>query len=741
MRAVRSAGVIFAALASMPAPAGARLAIDARPASSVARSASTTLSTPTLVRGRALRREQTFHGLPVLGRGRVDVAPGLAAVHVVDLEPELPSDAQPALNRAEAVIRAQPFTRVALTSADAHLVVHAGPRGARLAWLITPPTASLPAPTAPRVAIDAVTGRVLEARDRVRHANAYVYRDNPVRTPTPELLPLPDGVSATGLTSSTFVARSCVDRGGTRVIAIAGASQTIRVCALEQVAVPGVDGDFVFTPRAAPIVARDQADPFAETSLFWHASRLHAFFERLSDGAGGAPFGDPPLELVAGLKLADGVEEGNFATAARPDLDLVPFPGAFFLPGVGEGDVFRALYGTTRSAVWFGHGANVDFSYDGDVVAHEVTHALVASTLAVGGYRWTPEGVTAEPEAIDEAIADYFTAALTNDPSIGDHAATESPSAAAAVRTLSGDATCADTMVGEPHRDSLVLSRALWKTRTGLAEALREPFDAAVYRALFLSPGRRDLGFEEVAALVRARVASDVPEASALLDAALAAGGIGSRCIAIRNIMADVPVRAEQHPFVAPGTDDVGADTIAPGVMQLRFDVPSGAHALAVSFRAQSPSPSRLFGRPGTTFRPVVLASWEDRPITWTRTGDAEATPDASTRVAADGGARVVAELRVPPSARVVHLQIANEGQLAGLYDDVIVSVVAPSELEPDGGSASDAGADDAGADVLTPEPSSSCACDVVGLRPERPAFAVAFAFALLAARRARRRR
>lgn len=706
---------LLAALAPIAARAAPRLAVRADGAGASA----------------VTRREQTFHGLPVLGRGVVKAA----GLRVVDVEARLPASARPIVSRAEAVEAARPFTRAPLSVEDARLVVHAGPRGAALAYLVTP-AVSRALPTAPLIAIDATTGRVLEARDRLRRASALTYRENPVRTPEPELLPLPSDVTGPGLSSPALAARSCVDRGGTRAVSIGGVTRAIRVCALEQVAAADAAGDFVFSPRGEPDPARGQADPFAETSLFWHAARIQEFFRTLASGPSPS-FGEPPLDLVAGLALPPGIAEGDLDAASSPDAELAPFAGAFYLPGVGEGETFRALYGATRGAVWLGRGTKVDFAYDGDVVAHEVTHALVHATLAVGGYRWTPEGVTAEPEAVDEALADYFAATLTGDPRIGEHVATESPQAAAATRSLELDATCTGDMVGAPHDDSLVLSGALWTTRSALPEARRAAFDAAVLRALHLSPGRRDLGFEELAALIRQGLAADVEVAGAApaLDVELTRRGVLPRCVPVRALVQGVPLQASRHPFVAPGTDAVSNDAIAPGVVQLRLEVPAGAASITLSFRASGVASSPLFGRPGAPFRPVVLASW-DRPIAWTRDAAGVARPDAPARVAPDGGARLAAEIEVPAGAKVAYLQIANEGQSDGVYDGLLAEVAI--------GGAADAGADvvDAGEDEgeSLAAVGSGCGCRIGEDARAAPTLAVACAAALAALRRRRGR-
>jgi len=646
---------------------------------------SVALATPTARHRDVVRREQVFHGLPVLGRGVVT----WGALEVHDVERALPHNVRPVLSRADAAMRARPFSRAPIDEDDARLVVHAGPRGGTLAYVIAPRRAH-GLPTAPRIVVDAVTGRVLEARDQIKHASVLTYPENPTRTPSPALLPLPFATSGDRLTSADLMGRSCVDRGGTRTIAFAGATRAIRVCGLEQVALASGAGDFVEPPRPEPRLGREQADAFAEASAFFHAARVLELFRVLDGGTEVPALAERPLELVTSLRIAPGLLEGDLDAAGALDAELVSYAGAFFLPGAGasEGETFRALYGVTRGAVWFGQGTKVDFAYDGDVVAHEVTHALVDATLRVSGWRLTEEGITAEPEAIGEAIADYFAAALTNDPVVGEYAASESAAATAALRSIDGDEACPRSIVGEAHNDSRVLSGALWRTRRALDESSRGAFDAAVYRALGLSPGRRDLGFEELAAFHRVALRAELPSAEPLLEQELARGGILPRCSSIVTLAPDAPLRAPVGWFAAPGTDAT-AEVIAPGMMQLRTEIPPGAGKVTLAFAARRMSPP-LFGREGTPFRPVVLASW-DRPIRWSRDGANEVSSDASARVVPEGGASLFAELDVPAGARVAYLQIANEGEGDGAYDGLTVSFGAAEPRDVDAGAAPDA--------------------------------------------------
>ncbi|AKU95530.1 hypothetical protein AKJ09_02194 [Labilithrix luteola] len=676
-----------------------------------------------------LRREQVLGGLPVLGRGVVTW--GALAIH--DVERALPRDVRPVLSRSDAVMRARPFSRAPVDEDDARLVVHAGRRGGTLAWLIAPRrTHGLP--TAPRVVVDATSGRVLEARDQIKHASVFTYPENPTRTPSPALLPLPFATVGDRLSSSDLVARSCVDHGGTRSISLGGAPRVIRVCGLEQVAVASGTGDFVEPPRSEPRLGREQADAFAEASAFFHAARILEYFRILGGGTEEPRLSERPLDLVTSLRIAPGLLEGDFDLAGRPDAELVSYPGAFFLPGAGasEGETFRALYGVTRGTVWFGQGTKVDFAYDGDVVAHEVTHALIDATLHVSGWRVTEEGISAEPEAIGEAIADYFAAASTNDPVVGEYVATESAAATAALRSIDGDDACPRSITGEPHGDSRVLSGALWRTRRTLDASSRNAFDAAVYRALSLSPGRRDLGFEELAVFLRAALQAELPSAEPLLASELVRSGILPRCSSIVTLVPDAPLRAPVGWFAAPGTDAT-SEVITPGILQLRVEVPPGTSKIGLVFAARRVSPP-LFGREGTPFQPVVLASW-DRPIRWSRDAANEALPDVSARVTPEGEASRVAELDVPAGVRVAYLQIANEGEGDGAYDGLTVSFTA----------AVPGGDIDAGAAPEAPVSSAPTAIGASGsgcaMAPSRGPIPIALLFGVAALGFRRRRR
>lgn len=627
-------------------------------------------------RSGAARFEQISGRLPVLGRGLVeaDWASAQRAVAAVDLELDLPSGVTPRLSRGQALLRAQPFTRMLLGPSDAKLVIHAGPRGARLAYLLRPgPRAGVP--TSPRLVVDALDGRVLEARDTRRAAFARVYPANPVSTPALEWLPLALAPSGGSLQAPELSARSCVDRGERRALWLDGAERLVPVCSPEHTARPDAAGDFS-APELGPVTPPGSGDGFAEISAYHHAARAYAFFQRLGDGQ--PPFA-AGLSIIADVRVAEGLLDGDDELAGAASSTLAPLAAAMYLPGdAAESQLFSELYGVAAGALWLGQGARVDFAYDGDVIYHELTHVLLESTLPAGGFRWTPYGVSHEPEALSEALADYFAAALSGDARIGEYAAAESPGSA---RSLDNDARCPSSLSGIAHADSLIVSGALWRVRQSLAEDERESFDRAVYRALLLSPGRRDTGFEELAALLLAATEATLPSALQPLADELETRGMLEPCESIVPLWPDVPLVAPSVGFLAPGTDATATLGLSPGVLQLRVEVPSAARHLTLDFSAIAIVRSPLFGRAGAEFAPEVLASW-DAPLAWgPSAGGWETSADA--RVAASAGSRADVEVLVPEGVTVAYLQIVNAGAGDGLYDRVTVRFREPVASPP----------------------------------------------------------
>ncbi|MEM7589582.1 MAG: hypothetical protein AAF320_05455 [Myxococcota bacterium] len=129
-----------------------------------------------------------------------------------------------------------------------------------------------------------------------------------------------------------------------------------------------------------------------------------------------------------------------------------------------------------------------DFAYDIDVVCHEfmhaVTHSLVPELGSMALDKW---GVHVMPAALDEAWADYFAAAFTEDPHIAEYSASDENNHQP-LRELDGVYKCPDDLVGESHHDAVVFSAGIWALRAWIGqnqgEAAADAWDRLVLKNL-----------------------------------------------------------------------------------------------------------------------------------------------------------------------------------------------------------------------------------------------------------------
>ena len=128
-----------------------------------------------------------------------------------------------------------------------------------------------------------------------------------------------------------------------------------------------------------------------------------------------------------------------------------------------------------RPAVLLSRGAELD----SDVLLHELTHVWMRARgprdeHGAGEARWRLDGALASHQGamVQEGVADFVAAALTRDPMLGERSV-----GAHLAQSVSATARCPDDLVGQPHRDALVVSGALWDLAssdeaTGLAEVV-----------------------------------------------------------------------------------------------------------------------------------------------------------------------------------------------------------------------------------------------------------------------------
>lgn len=644
---------------------------------------------------RVVRFRRTHRGLRVLDAGaavRLD-AHGDGVLAAARPPPTLPTSVVPSVSGIAALQVAARHTRFGLSERDAQLVVFPRRGVGRLAWLVEP---EVPPgiPSAPRIVVDAQTGAVLEARDRVVFFDqASVFQANPASDPAVVLRPLPivpyDGGGVRRLGGSAedpIGAFNCIDRGTTRSLRWGASTVPIHTCALEQRVEPDVNGDWLAQPIADADDPGSRSDGFSELSAYFHASRAYMYFRGLQGDRTARVVRDRTLPVVANLQLAQGLMAGDLRLASDPKLPLEVFQNAFFAPsheGVGD------LVGVSTGGLYFGQGPRRDYAYDPDVIYHEFTHAVVDRTLALGKWRLDEQGATSSPGALNEAIADYFAAAITGDPRIGEYVVADISASLGYLRTVDNDEVCPSGVTGEVHYDSTMISGALWSTR-GLIEApYRGMFDAAVYKAMLTGPAAPDLSLTEFFALVQQALRRDLPSAEKLLESELARRGLSPACprvLPLDDNRARAP-RGHASPgaFSAPGRASVGANPdgssppLAPGIVQFKVALPEGgARHLQVTFVKDS----RWGAAEGeeTPFMPVVLVRF-GRPLTWTTSGaltsDADMVVEATKR--GPFTYEFVASFDVPRPVEVLYVQIANAGVRDGTYDGVGISAQAPS--------------------------------------------------------------
>ncbi len=634
--------------------------------------------------------EQVHNGVPVVGRGAAVrlSARGETILTAVDLEENLPASTLASIPPSAAIQSARVDVGT-LTPNDAHLVVwpvRGG--GSRLAYVVLP---QVPAgiPSAPRIVVDAQNGKVLEARDLLQFAKATVHRFNPTKTPGLETLELPltPSAAAEGKLGNDFVtAMNCVDRKSVRPVSFAGIKAQVHVCNVEQVATADGNGDFLFTPTDVPGAAASRSDEYSELAIYFHTTTAYKFFRDLQGADDAQVVADKPLRVVANLQVPAGLTSGNLAAAANPETPLETFSNAFYSPaGGGLGQIFQQLFGLKGGGLWFGQGPNRDYAYDGDVVYHELTHAVIDRTLRLVPWHLDSRGAIDAPGAMNEGLADYFSSAITGDPDVGEYASKDASQNGGILRTLANQDKCPTALAGEVHFDSTLFSGALWQARTAVPEADRRKFDAALYKAMRTNPGRGDLGFGDLAELFLATLGTDLPAGKTALEASMTERGVLPACERILEFTG-APIKSPSPAlgFAAPGTQSLGLEGIAPGIFQMHGKT-AGAGTLTVTLTSRVARGGNPLGGQATPYAAAVLVKF-GKAITWTASGK----HDADLAVDAEGTTAQTATFDVPEDATDVFVQIANKGEADGSYDGVSMAfepvaapAPAPAPAEP----------------------------------------------------------
>jgi hypothetical protein len=281
-------------------------------------------------------------------------------------------------------------------------------------WAVDLATAS--PPTTWRLLVAAADGRALALTQTSRTARGRVYPVSPAKSEV-ALVELPNLRSDVALVGAQVVASSC--DAWTRSDSLFG----LTTCdAGSGHAIPNGDGDYLYPPDPSGL-----RDPFAEVNAYYHVDRMSSW---LADCCGlSLPYA--PIRANVNFEWANAFF-GDFDGDGVPDVSF------------GQDEV-----------------TGVDLGYDGDVVYHELGHAVVGVLAPELGFvAGDGVGLQWAPGAVNEGAADIWAMLMTGDPQVGEYAgaAFDQP----AIRDLSALRRCPDDLGGEVHLDGEILASFGW---------------------------------------------------------------------------------------------------------------------------------------------------------------------------------------------------------------------------------------------------------------------------------------
>lgn len=678
----------------------------------------------------------TLHGIPVRGAFATNLSDETGSREVAARRPA----AEPQLLPEEA--------RIGAREAEAIAAAHAGVEGPEeagklvyrlilgepvLAYEVDLPLQWDPEPSKKTIWVSAHSGIVLDEWEHVRSSRARVFKTNPASTPEPIEVEL-KGIHVTEaghpLVGERIRSFNCTLEEPPEEEIQPWWSKG-KCYAVHRV-LSDDNGDF-FVPLPDIVRPEDNADDedlYAELSMYYHAER---FIEEMKR------FGVEAFKCELSTMLA------NYRTTelspSYPDLTYTPLNNAYWT------NTCDPEKGPTMI---FGQGSAVDFGYDGDVVYHELGHGMVSLLTPEGlsARRLRHDAVLNDAGGINEALADYFSVILTQEPLLGDYVARFWPGYGSAIRNAENTKRCPENTVGQVHNDGEPFMAAMWAARKRIG---KEKVDPIVFELLPRLPSDADLELAshtvlEIAEEALARGEWTETDIDHLIRAFDARG------------LYDCP-RVQTNPEkVAAGQSmylrarSTAVTPFWPGPMQLRHEVPEGSDNVVVRFRLGGES-----AVPGNPSGVLVLLKRADAPIAFNYTLTAvdkngDGSPKGSVRevIQVDGDW----DLALTPSrlgtndnqvvlrgflpGEVVHVALVNLQTSEQTASSVTVVSVPPEfldegtvtvEVEPPKGPGVNA------PEVHTGEPEASCAC-----RSHGTSGLVAGLPALLLVRRRRKR-
>lgn len=529
-----------------------------------------------------------------------------------------------------------------------------------LAWEVPLPLRLAPSPSLRTVWIGAAHGRVLHEIDEAFASRARVFPSNPATTPEAievDLRTLDADGPGWPLSSEGIEVFGCGPGPNDDAPPWASGYN----CVPELFARSDEQGDF-FVPL--PDVGRiddNRAfdDRYAEVAAYRHVESFFSVMEVRG-------LSERRCERFTVLTNMHAIEE---------DGSRRPIDGASYI------DTCNA---DASPNLVLGQGYDADYAWDADVVHHELGHSIIQQ-LTPGGLhdrRYGPHGILSEAGAIGEGLADYFAMTVAGDPEVAEYVGRITvASGAPYLRTGNNSKVCPDDLVSDWYADSQPVSAALWAMRSRLGPVV----DQLVLRALpRLAP---DAVLDELGVALW-EVAQQLHEEGSLDDFGLA---LAERSLRSRGLLGCV------HVIDDPGLATTGkrmnlvaADEriapYAPGPLQLRYEVPTGAEEVTIFFSLSGGDPaeravSLLLRRDGEPITFDFDLSEDEESIAVT--GDHELELPAESL----NGEDFIARLAVEPG-EVLHVALANRTPSSVTASNVFVTASEPAETgESSGGS------------------------------------------------------
>lgn len=373
-----------------------------------------------------------------------------------------------------------------------------------------------------------------------------------------------------------------------------------------------------------------------------------------------------------------------------------------------------------------------DFAYDGDVVAHEFTHAVVHSFVpTLRSSSRDAYGAHVDPGAMNEGWSDYFSASFMNDSRTGEYGAVGITGGELGLRDANNDKRCPEDLIGQVHGDSEVFSGALWRIRTTLGDDASRiaMLDQTLLAALAESADEETMAMqaERIIAALADTMGSDMADTA---RAAFETHNLLAceRVIPLATLGEDGEATPQSKALLfVPGADEIGTDAIAPAPLQFRIEVPKGASGFTLQWQQAAGGGFAGLGQAEAPEPLRVLTREDTRAIRWEYEGpggrapqpyDAEGTPLTfdpsearfqSVLGAADNAGNATARFEVAlepdpcaPRTWVAQLVNADSGTQV---NDVRVDFTMSEASCPEPQTPADAGPD-------ASAPPAACGCD-----------------------------